>query len=72
MTSISPDIYRALAIRQGLEFYRKHGMKINRMYTPKNMMATAEHITGEKFKARDYATAEQKLRLWIEAKQNGL
>jgi len=71
MSSIDPSIYQAMVIRKGLEFYRKHGMRINRMYTPKRMMDMATAITGRKFKPRDYATAEQVLTLWIEAQTNG-
>lgn len=53
--------YRAMAIAKGLQFYAKTGMQINRMYTPKNMMAAAAEITGKKFKARDYLGAADAL-----------
>lgn len=66
---MEPSVYQAIAIKTGLSFYRKYGKRINRMYTPANMMRTAAHITGRTFKARDYATAEQALTLWIEAQR---
>ena len=70
MTSITPSVYQAVAIKHGLKFYAKHKKMINRMYTPSAMMRTAEHITGAKFKARDYYDAIDALTQWIE-KQRG-
>lgn len=64
--SINPYIYQALAVKHGLKAYRDHGLKMNTMYTPQNMMRTAENITGLKFKPRDYTGAIDALQLWIE------
>ena len=53
---------QALVVASALNLYAKTGMSVNRAYTPKNMMATAESILGKKFKARDYAGAAKALR----------
>lgn len=45
--------YQALVCKQGLKAC-KIGMRLNRAYTPKNLMALASRITGQTFKARDY------------------
>lgn len=55
------DVYRATVIAHGLKLYAKTGMRPNRMYTPKNMMAAAAQMTGQKFKARDYLKAAESL-----------
>lgn len=60
-----PEVVRALAIRSGLEFYRKHRMKVNRLYTPKNMLHVAEQITGKVFKRGQYAQAINALTEWL-------
>lgn len=58
------SIYQAIAIETALRMYARTGMRVNRMYTPKNMMATATAITGKKFKARDYCVAADALLAW--------
>jgi stage V sporulation protein SpoVS len=58
------DVFAAIAIARGLDFYAQTGMKINRMYTPANMRRKAEEITGLKFKSRDYAGMSAALRKW--------
>lgn len=60
------SVYQATVIASGLDLYRKTGMKPNRAYTPKAMMATAAAITGKKFKARDYEGAAKALREWAQ------
>lgn len=45
--------YQALVVKQGLKAL-KIGMRLNRAYTPKNLMAMTTQITGRTFKARDY------------------
>jgi len=49
--------YQIIVIKHALAIYASTGMKVNRAYTPKNMMAMAEKITGKTFKARDYRAA---------------
>lgn len=66
---INPYIYRALAIKHGLMAYRDQGLKMNTMYTPQNMMRTAENITGLKFKPRDYTGAIEALGKWVEGEK---
>lgn len=65
--SVDPQVFRALLVAKGLEFYVKTGgMKLNRQYTPKNMLAVATEVTGLKFKARDYLGAAAALRAHAE------
>lgn len=67
------NVFAAIALKHGLKLYAATGMRPNRMYTPKNMMAAAERTTGKKFKARDYAGAVEALELWIaEAPKDGI
>lgn len=61
--------YQTLAIAQALEFYAKTGMKVNRAYTPTNMMRMASKITGRTFKPRAYVEAAQALRAMLEGAQ---
>lgn len=51
----NPDRNRigAVACRAGLRAV-KVGMRLNSAYTPKNLRAMTENLTGRKFKARDY------------------
>jgi hypothetical protein len=44
------NIFRALAVASALRLYAKTGMKVNRAYTPKNMLAVATAETGRTFK----------------------
>lgn len=59
--------YRAVVIKHALVFYAKTGMKVNSAYTPKNMLAAAGQITGQKFKRGQYQQAIDALELWIQA-----
>lgn len=68
MTSYDPRRYQAVVLKAALKLYRDTGMKANRAYTPKNMMATASKITGETFKPRDYSGAIAALAKWIDDK----
>ena len=61
---MNPRTYQALAIARALELYRDTGMKANRAYTPKNMLATAEKITGKNYKRGAYSEAASDLRAW--------
>lgn len=40
--------FRATVLKQGLKLYLDHGIKANTAYTPKNMVAVAERVTGTK------------------------
>jgi len=62
---MTPAVYQAIAIARALELYAKTGMKVNTAYTPKNMRAMAEKITGQKFKARDYLGMASALRAHV-------
>jgi hypothetical protein len=63
------EIYRALAIKQGLTSWSKFKLKLNRAWTPLSMMKAASQITGLKFKSRDYAGAIKALDSWIKENQ---
>jgi hypothetical protein len=52
-----PKTFQIVALKHGLKLYAKTKMLPNRLWTPKNMMATAEKLTGQKFKAQDYLGA---------------
>lgn len=56
------DAYQATVIASALTYFARTNVPINRAYTPKNMMASAERITGLKFKRRDYLGAAKALR----------
>jgi hypothetical protein len=61
------NTFAAITLKSGLKLYAKTGMKPNALWTPKNMMAKATQITGQKFKARDYMGAVAALEAWIAA-----
>lgn len=46
----SVRIHQLLAIKVGLSVYAKHGLKVNRDYTPKAMLRTAAWMTGKDYK----------------------
>ena len=57
--------YQALVLKSGLKLYAKAGIVPNRAWTPGRMMKLAAHITGKKFKARDYLGAVAALEAWL-------
>jgi hypothetical protein len=59
-------MYQALVVKSALGLYARTGLKANRAYTPKAMMATAKRITGVSRGARDYYGAIEDLERWIE------
>lgn len=61
------DLYRSIVIAKALRLYAKTGIKVNRDYTPKNMMAMATKLTGKKFAARDYLGAAEALEAYRKA-----
>ena len=63
--TVSPEVYQAIAIKHGLKFYAKTGKKVNRLYTPANMMRMASQITGRKFAPRAYIAAADALEEFI-------
>ena len=67
--SVDPATYQRLAIASALRLYAKHGIRANRSYTPKAMMATAERLTGQKFRPRDYLGAAEALNPRLERAQ---
>jgi hypothetical protein len=61
-TGAGIDAYQATVIASALTYFARTNVPINRAYTPKNMMAAAEKITGQKFKRSDYLGAAKALR----------
>jgi hypothetical protein len=61
------QVYRAIVIKHALLLYARTGMKVNSEYTPKNMIAAAQEITGKKFKARQYTEAAAALEEFIKS-----
>lgn len=59
---MDPKAYQCLALAKALELYAHTKMKVNRLYTPTNMMRTASTLTGQQFKRGDYLTAAKALR----------
>lgn len=58
--------YQAIAIKVALRAWAKHKMKVNRAYTPKNMLATAGAITGANYKVGDYLKAADDIEKLLE------
>ena len=54
---MEPDLYQMLALKVALRAYAKHGLRINRMWTPTRMMDLASKLCGCKFKAKAYLEA---------------
>lgn len=58
------SVYAMRVLSVALEGYTKHGMLLNRAYTPKAMLQAAERWTGQSFKGKDkYNEAAQAVRL---------
>lgn len=53
--------YHIMALKTALKMYAKTGMKINRAYSPKNMLTVAQRITGKKYKIGQYMDAFEDL-----------
>ena len=61
MTSYDPKIFQITAIKVALRAWAKHKLKVNRAYTPKNMLAKAGELTGKKYKIGEYLKAADDL-----------
>jgi hypothetical protein len=70
-TGESVGIFQAIAIKGALKLYANTGIKVNRAYTPKNMMLMVTKITGKKLGARDYLGGVEALEQWIQAQARG-
>lgn len=63
------NAFRAIVLANAMEFYLSTGMKVNTAYTPKNMLATTEQITGRKYgrwTRSNALDAIADLRAWVE------
>ena len=52
-TGSDVNIFRCHVIASALKLYAKTGMRVNRAYTPKAMLAAATQETGLVFKGKD-------------------
>ena len=66
-TPHSIEMYRMTVIRSALKLYIKTGMKVNRMYTPGNMVQAVADKTGKQYKKskQGYAEAFNDLEAWL-------
>jgi hypothetical protein len=56
------EFYQMLVLASALDLYAKTGIKANRSYTPRNMMAEAQRILKAKMGGRQYRMAAALLR----------
>lgn len=64
---VGPDatrLFQATILKTALRTYANTGMKLNRMYTPSNMLKAASRITGKTYPRRAYGTAADDLEIW--------
>jgi len=61
MTSYDPNRYQTVVVAKALKFYAQTGMKVNRAYTPTNMLRTASRITGKTYQRGQYMKAHDDL-----------
>ena len=66
------QVFRAKTIASALRLYAKTGMKVNRAYTPTNMLAAATQITGTKFKRGQFEEAAKALTDWANGQAEGM
>jgi hypothetical protein len=62
-------IYQAAAVASALRLYAETGMKVNRAYTPTNMLKMASAITGRTFKRTELTKAADSLVAWIDQRR---
>jgi hypothetical protein len=65
-----PKLYQAAAVKVALRLYARTKIKVNRMYTPTNMLRTASKITGKEYKRNELIKAADDLELWMEQYKN--
>lgn len=68
-TESGVTVYQALAVKHGLKAC-KIGMRVNRAYTPTNLMAMVSKITGNKHKRGDYDGAIASVDAWVEQQRD--
>lgn len=59
-------VIQATTIATALRMYARTKMRVNRAYTPANMMAMATKITGKTFKRGQYVEAADALKEWAD------
>ena len=66
------NFYAATVLASALRMYAKHRIKVNRAYTPKNMLAAATRITGLPYKRGDYLKAADDVEAWAQTMKAAL
>jgi hypothetical protein len=71
MTGQGVRVYQALALKHGMELYRKTGLKPNSAWTEHNMLRTATAITRHAYGHGPMAVndAINDLTVWLEAQK---
>jgi hypothetical protein len=63
--STEVDLYRVRVLASALDMYAQHGIRVNKLWTPKRMMGLARSLAKRNFKPRDYEGAAKALRkIW--------
>lgn len=65
---MTPDIFRAHVLANACGLLAK-GIQPNSAYTPKNVLATASHITGLRYKRGQFLRAAEDLCAWAAIQQ---
>ena len=65
---VSADLVAATVLKSAMALYVKTGLKVNRLYTPSNMLKAASRITGKTYPRSKQAMgrALNDLAEWIE------
>jgi hypothetical protein len=66
---VGPDavqLYQVIVLISAMRLYVKSRIKVNRAYTPKNMLATAARLTGKTYKRTELAKAADDLQGWAD------
>jgi hypothetical protein len=58
MVNVTPEVYQCMAIAKAMKVWRLYKIKVNRDYTPKNMLAMANKLTNKNFRPCHFERAE--------------
>ena len=72
MTTIHPDIFRMVTLKQALSIHVKTEgrMRLTRMATPTNMLKMASEYTGKRYRRGEQNVALQDLVMVLESLKN--
>jgi hypothetical protein len=65
-TGSDVTIFQAAMLASALRLYAETGIKVNRSYTPTNMLATAKSLTGNTYKRGAFLDAANDLTALVE------